>query len=417
MKIQHELIARIKDESGVTAILVAIVMVVLIGITALAVDIGYVATTKNELQNVADAAALAAANQLGAIYQGMPYDDQETYECGADDKEIIKGAAIDVAYKNIAGGENIIVSDSDVRIGDWNGQSFTEQDAQPDAVQVTARRDGAANGPITTFFAKIFGIDTVDVLADAIAALTGQDETEPGELELPVGISNWFFAEGDRCNDWVKFYPTNDPDSCAGWTSWDYGSNDSNMRDILDGDLESPATDTDPNTDALTDANFTGGTLSQQVFDDLLELFREKGYDYNPDTNKPILTETITNEETGEVETVPVTGHIDPVEHPNAQPIPLYDEENENRLLYPDGTERNHHKWETTIIVYDSEDCSNPNQSMAIVGYALIDLVDVVDAPEKEIRGIIRCNKINHEPSHGGGGGGGLKGSISGLVE
>ena len=76
MKIRHELIARIKDESGVTAILIAIVLVVLIGITALAVDIGYVATTKNELQNVADAAALAAANQLGSIYQGMSYEDQ-----------------------------------------------------------------------------------------------------------------------------------------------------------------------------------------------------------------------------------------------------------------------------------------------------------------------------------------------------
>ena len=414
MKIRQELTARIKDESGVTAILVAIVMVVLISITALAVDIGYVATTKNELQNVADAAALAAANQLGAIYRGMSYDDQETYECGAEDSATIKGAAIDVAYKNIAGGENIIFSDGDVRIGDWDGNGFTETDAQPDAVQVTARRDGAANGPITTFFAKIFGVNTVDVAADAIAALTGQDETEPGELELPVGISNWFFASGDRCNDWVKFYPTNDPDSCAGWTTWGYGSNDSNMRDILDGDLESPTTDTNPDTDALTDANFTGGTLSENTFDKLLELFRDKGYDYQPDPvhhdeGPPIATETITNEE-GEEETVPVTGHL------GDEGVPLLDEDG-NPLLYPDGTQRNYHKWETTIIVYDSEDCANPNQSLAIVGYALIELVDVVDAPEKEIRGKIVCNRINHEPSHGGGGGGGLKGSIAGLVE
>ena len=414
MKIRQELTARIKDESGVTAILVAIVMVVLIGITALAVDIGYVAATKNELQNVADAAALAAANQLGAIYRGMSYDDQETYECGAEDSATIKGVADDVAFKNIAGGENIIFSDGDVRIGDWDGNGFTETDAQPDAVQVTARRDGAANGPITTFFAKIFGVNTVDVAADAIAALTGQDETEPGELELPVGISNWFFATGLRCNEWVQFYPTNDPDSCAGWTSWGYGSNDSNMRDILDGDLESPTTDTNPDTDALTDANFTGGTLSENTFDKLLELFRDKGYDYQPDPvhhdeGPPIATETITNEE-GEEETVPVTGHL------GDEGVPLLDEDG-NPLLYPDGTQRNYHKWETTIIVYDSEDCANPNQSLAIVGYALIELVDVVDAPEKEIRGKIVCNRINHEPSHGGGGGGGLKGSIAGLVE
>ena len=290
-------------------------------------------------------------------------------------------------------------------IGDWNGNDFTETDTRPDAVRVIARRDGDANGPITTFFARIFGIDTVDVFADAIAALTGQDETEPGELELPVGISDWFFIEGDRCNDWVKFYPTNDPDSCAGWTTWGYGSNDSNMRQILNGDLESPTTDTDPNSEPLTDANFTGGTLSEQVFEDLLELFRDKGYDYIPNADDPSEGPAVAYDE----DDVPVPGH-----NPNG--VPLLDEDG-NPLLYPDGTPRNYHKWETTVIVYDSDDCSNPNQTQTIVGYVLIDLVDVVDAPEKELRGKILCNKINHEPSHGGGGTGGLKGSISGLVE
>ena len=419
MKIRHELIARIKDESGVTAIIVAIVLVVLIGISALAVDIGYVAATKNELQNVADAAALAAANELGAIYQGMSYDAQEIYECGEEDQETIKNVAIDVASKNKAGGENITFSEGDIQIGDWNGTDFNPTIAQPDAVKVTARRDGDANGPITTFFAKIFDIDTVDVAADAIAALTGDDSTEPGELELPVGISDWFFASGDRCNDWVKFSPTNDPDSCAGWTTWGYGSNDNNMRDILDGDLESPSTDTDPNTDTLTDAEFTGGDLSQQVFDDLLELFRDKGYDYDPATGEPIATRPKTDENGDPI----LDGNGDQIMEPEpghqgyvSDEVLLKDEDG-NQLLYPDGTERNHHKWDTTIIVYDSDDCSNPNQSIAIVGYAIIELIDVVDAPEKLIRGKILCNKINHEPSHGGGSTSGPKGSISGLVE
>ena len=66
----QKLIARIKDQSGITVVLVALTMAVLIGFAALAVDIGYTLTTKNELQNVADAAALAATRQLGAIYQG-----------------------------------------------------------------------------------------------------------------------------------------------------------------------------------------------------------------------------------------------------------------------------------------------------------------------------------------------------------
>jgi Flp pilus assembly protein TadG len=55
MKMRARLFARIKDQSGATVILVAIVLPILLGFTALAVDVGYVMTTRNELQSVADA--------------------------------------------------------------------------------------------------------------------------------------------------------------------------------------------------------------------------------------------------------------------------------------------------------------------------------------------------------------------------
>jgi Flp pilus assembly protein TadG len=67
---------RLKDQSGATAILFAITLPVLIGFVALAVDVGYVMTTRNELQNVADGSALAATRQLGSIYQAMTYPRQ-----------------------------------------------------------------------------------------------------------------------------------------------------------------------------------------------------------------------------------------------------------------------------------------------------------------------------------------------------
>ena len=49
------------NQRGSVAVITAILLAALIGIAALAVDIGYVAVSKNELQNVADAAALAGA--------------------------------------------------------------------------------------------------------------------------------------------------------------------------------------------------------------------------------------------------------------------------------------------------------------------------------------------------------------------
>ena len=67
------------DDSGAVAVIVAIVAVALIGISALAVDVGYWYTCKRQLQSAADAAALAGVTELGhkssnAIIQGVVDD-------------------------------------------------------------------------------------------------------------------------------------------------------------------------------------------------------------------------------------------------------------------------------------------------------------------------------------------------------
>jgi len=78
-------IPSLKDQAGAVAVTVAILMFVLVGIAALAIDIGYLLVTRNELQNVADAAALAAASKLGDNYQNMSPAEQLQYDCGMPD--------------------------------------------------------------------------------------------------------------------------------------------------------------------------------------------------------------------------------------------------------------------------------------------------------------------------------------------
>ncbi|WP_305041470.1 pilus assembly protein TadG-related protein, partial [Geoalkalibacter sp.] len=51
-------------EKGAVAVLVAVLLMFLIGMVALVVDVGYLYATRSELQNAADAAALAGARQL-----------------------------------------------------------------------------------------------------------------------------------------------------------------------------------------------------------------------------------------------------------------------------------------------------------------------------------------------------------------
>jgi putative Flp pilus-assembly TadE/G-like protein len=64
--------ALLEDTTGAVAVTVAIVLVVLLSFAALALDISNAMIARNELQNAADAAALAGARQLGVIYQALP---------------------------------------------------------------------------------------------------------------------------------------------------------------------------------------------------------------------------------------------------------------------------------------------------------------------------------------------------------
>ncbi|MFZ2197936.1 MAG: pilus assembly protein TadG-related protein [Thermodesulfovibrionales bacterium] len=412
---------KLKDKKGVTAVLTAIMIVMFLGFSALAIDIGYGMVTKNELQNIADSAALAATRQLGVIYQNLTYAEQVAYVLDPGDETLIKNAAIDVASQNKAGGKNdIVIKAEDIFIGKWNTSptpgsfSTPTPNLQPNAVRVIARRDGLANGQITTFFATIFGITGRDVTAQATAAMTGQSTSDPGELELPVGISRYFF-DTNTCGDHVAFSPANSPESCAGWTSWEYNSNDANLRKILE---ENPQY-LSPETLAYdSNFNFIGGQMSNPTFDALLTLFRIKGYDIDINGDPVLLDADGKPVADAGIYGVPLC------ENNSLTDCSVPCDATHTTRLYYDADKtmpRNLHEWPTTVVVYENgdgaADCSNPNQDKRIVGFARITMDDVCNSPDKIIRGIVQCNYVEPTDDRGGGGNFGVLGPIPGLVE
>ena len=56
-----------KQERGAVLVLVGVLMFVLIGFAALAIDLGHLYVVRNELQNAADSGALAGAHNLYKI--------------------------------------------------------------------------------------------------------------------------------------------------------------------------------------------------------------------------------------------------------------------------------------------------------------------------------------------------------------
>ncbi|MBI5441580.1 MAG: hypothetical protein HY900_10275 [Deltaproteobacteria bacterium] len=400
MSVRRNFQTRPEKEKGAIAVLVGVMLIMLLGFGALALDIGYMMVTRNELQNTADGAALGAARRLGRIYQGLSYDAQQSYSAAGDLPAIIS-VAQDVGEANAAAGRAVTVLDSDVVLGRWSKNSdppFTPTNAQPDAVRVVTRRDATANGPATTFLARVLGIQSFSANAEAVAALTGQSTVNEGDLELPVGVSRAFFdnrSEQDFCDEDVKFYPTNDPDSCAGWTSYDLNANDITLRRILDevGGFENPET-----IAGETAYNFTGGTMSNPTFDALLSLFQRKGYDVNEDWSYILVNGSPVHQATV------------------AQGArPLLDSDG-IQLEYPDGTLRNKHKWETSVAIYDRDDCTNPNRAIKIVGFAQVEVRDVLNSPDKLVRARIKCDYVGPQDNRGGGAEYGMKGSIPGLV-
>lgn len=150
--------AKYKDQNqhGAVLILVAVAMVAFLGIAALAIDVGFLMAGKNELQNAADAAALAGASVLAR-------EDPDNFNVNEDK---IRQAAIEVAGLNSASNNKVQLSNENVKIGiwDWDGDPGEYEDrfvngSQPyNAVKVDI---GGHN--IKTFFTPDFGLGATAV--------------------------------------------------------------------------------------------------------------------------------------------------------------------------------------------------------------------------------------------------------------
>ncbi len=143
-----------KDESGIAIVWVAVSMGIIVGAAVLAIDLSSIQTTRTQLQNAADAAALAAA-------QDLAWDGTSTL---AERRQEATNTAIAIAARNRAFIDRTVgpvnISASDVTF--------------PSESEVTVRthRTVADGDPLRTYFIRLippFGDGLADVQADATA--------------------------------------------------------------------------------------------------------------------------------------------------------------------------------------------------------------------------------------------------------
>ena len=107
------------NQRGVAAIIVALSMMVLLGVAALAIDLGYRNIAQNELQNIADAAALAGAAELSRQYLDPAFV--------AVQDNLIISIAQEIADTNES---EFFIPAGDIQIGRWVNRT-TGFDAVP----------------------------------------------------------------------------------------------------------------------------------------------------------------------------------------------------------------------------------------------------------------------------------------------
>jgi hypothetical protein len=190
----------------------------LVGMMAFSIDIGYIVVTQAELQNAADAAALAGAEKLQALYiQYYSYPNQPnppqdpfttaTTNTGTSASPIY--TAEQFSSYNKAGGVYITVPDQDVSLSYCSSGSAPQAPSYPgifpNTVTVTTRRDDVANGPLGLFFAPIFGVSQVNLTATASASIyTGDVKT----LQAISGVDAHILPVALDVNVWKNFFKT-----------------------------------------------------------------------------------------------------------------------------------------------------------------------------------------------------------------
>ncbi len=190
-----------RDERGVVAVIATLMLTALVGMAALVVDLGWLYVVRGELQNGADAGALAGAVDLALS--------------GTSDAQTMA-----VAYAT---------QPTLYRI--------TSPPPGPGAVAVSFPASNQIRvrvGPtaVPTIFARIWGISTADVAAVAVARVERRIiGSGPGNL-LPFGVNRDVVdADGDGNYDLgisVDIYPHNEASGNFGLLDLDGGCNSNN---------------------------------------------------------------------------------------------------------------------------------------------------------------------------------------------
>jgi Flp pilus assembly protein TadG len=291
---QGELKNIARGRKGQTLIIVALVLVILFVFVGIAVDLGYMYVAKGQLQNAADAAALAAAANLDGTNSIIQTNARNAaFSMASSNKVVPNRTAVHVGHPIPASdtdtGNNVLTSGNpgnDIVVGHWSGTSFSFNNTSTvNAVQVRARRTAdSPGGAVDVFFGKILGVvglthwSKMSTQAQAVATMTPEPIlaiplcVPTCGLTTPLTVDT---SQGNTTPGTRFFLKTQDGSPNIGWTSFlDNSTNKGTIQSYLDNPSTVPL-------NICSNCLYTTNGTIDPVECDLLGIIHSKGANYN----------------------------------------------------------------------------------------------------------------------------------------
>ncbi len=281
---KHYILKRFfREERAAVAATTAIFLLLLLIALGVVIDLGHIIVVKVELQNAADAGAMAGAEALynPAFHvnaRPRPYNPNSTppwirgrptlarppglfiNDAGIPILlaqvvtpippttycDIAQAAAQAAVATNKAGGKQLTLPADDVTLGQYNFDSASQQwqfvaadcSNNTNAVEVVTRRTNAVNGPVQLFFAQVLGRDVTELSAKSIAMLGWVKGIGAGRGTFPIALGDQYVPPpGGKL--FVTFNP-NGSDTGAWHTFFDPSTSASDLAKLVNGTTPSP---------------------------------------------------------------------------------------------------------------------------------------------------------------------------------
>jgi Flp pilus assembly protein TadG len=254
---------KLLSEGGFIVVLLAAgLMVVICAIAGLAIDVGVAYYVKGEVQNAADAAALAGA---GTLFSNPPL---------ASDPNLVaaKSTAISFVEKNMAAGANLIADNAQIEAGYWDldNKRMLQSPRYACAGSMTACTPNGANVPgcvceqrgvpavsaivqkpdLKTYFAKLVGWESFSPTAGSVAARGYPTSAKVG---FPFAVTKCmvdYYMNNNLYGQSIKIpqeYPSVSNCNTGNWSSLSLLNNSNNSdQDVLSGKVSAGLNIGDP---------------------------------------------------------------------------------------------------------------------------------------------------------------------------